>query len=82
MSFQALGIIVIVLLGATWIFAGLKVSKKVANTDDYLVGGRQVGVALAHRSVDMRHVDHGLPVQRSARTGNDTNVAVGQVHCS
>lgn len=51
MSFQVLGIIVIVLLGATWIFAGLKVSKKVANTDDYLVGGRQVGVALGGATI-------------------------------
>lgn len=51
MSFQILGIGVIVLLGAIWIFAGLKVSKRVASTDDYLVGGRNVGVALGSATI-------------------------------
>ncbi|MBK0419609.1 hypothetical protein JD276_11250 [Leucobacter sp. CSA1] len=51
MSFQTLGILVIAVLGAIWIFAGLKVSKKVKGTDDYLVGGRNVGVALGSATI-------------------------------
>lgn len=51
MSFQTLGVLIIVLLGASWIYAGLKVSKRVSNTDDYLVGGRQVGVALGSATI-------------------------------
>lgn len=51
MSFQTLGLLVVALLGALWIFAGLKVSKKVKGTDDYLVGGRKVGVALGSATI-------------------------------
>lgn len=51
MNMVAVGLFVIGILGAIWIYAGLRVSKRVQNTDDYLVGGRQVGVALGGATI-------------------------------
>ncbi|WP_047151832.1 sodium:solute symporter family transporter [Aneurinibacillus tyrosinisolvens] len=45
MSFQTIGILVVLVLGFIWAFIGIKVAKKVEKADDYMVGGRNVGVA-------------------------------------
>ncbi len=51
MSDQALGILIIVLFGALWVSVGLRVARRVHGTDDYLVGGRNVGVALGSATI-------------------------------
>ena len=51
MSDQLLGIAVIVAFGALWVGVGLRVASRVSGTDDYLVGGRNVGVALGSATI-------------------------------
>jgi Na+/proline symporter len=46
-----MGITLVALLGALWIGIGVWVSRRVSSTDDYLVGGRQVGVALGGATI-------------------------------
>ena len=45
------GIALVLVLGGLWIWTGLRVSRRVSSTDDYLVGGRQVGVALGGATI-------------------------------
>lgn len=42
----AIGIIVVLVLGGAWAWVGLRVGRSVDTTDDYQVGGRNVGVGL------------------------------------
>jgi urea-proton symporter len=42
----AIGIIVVLVLGGAWAWVGLRVGRSVDSTDDYQVGGRNVGVGL------------------------------------
>lgn len=51
MSESTMGLLLVGLLGALWIYIGLRVSRRVKNTDDYLVGGRRVGVALGGATI-------------------------------
>ncbi|WP_219419318.1 sodium:solute symporter family transporter [Pseudonocardia nigra] len=51
MSNQLLGIVVIAAFGVLWIAVGLSVARRVRSTDDYLVGGRNVGVALGSATI-------------------------------
>ncbi len=41
-----LGIVVVVVLGAIWAWIGLSIARRVKSADDYLVGGRNVGIGL------------------------------------
>lgn len=51
MSDQVLGITIIAIFGAIWIGVGLHVARRVKGTDDYLVAGRNVGVALGSATI-------------------------------
>jgi Na+/proline symporter len=49
--FSFIGIGIVLLLGFIWIYVGVRVSKRVNQTEDYLVGGRNVGVALGSATI-------------------------------
>ena len=51
MSEQLQGIVIIAVFGALWVSVGLRVARKMKGTDDYLVGGRNVGVALGSATI-------------------------------
>lgn len=51
MSEGGVGIALIVLLGGLWIYIGIRSARRVQDTDDYLVGGRNVGVALGSATI-------------------------------
>lgn len=46
MSFMMMGILIVLVLGGLWAWIGLRIARKVDSADDYLVGGRNVGVGL------------------------------------
>lgn len=51
MSSPALGIGIVVLFGVLWVGIGLRVARRVHHSDDYLVAGRNVGVALGSATI-------------------------------
>ena len=51
MSDQTLGIIVVVALGAVWMAIGLWVARRMRAADDYVVAGRNVGIALGSATI-------------------------------
>lgn len=51
MNEAMVGVALIVVLGALWIYVGVRSSRRVTSTDDYLVGGRNVGVALGAATI-------------------------------
>src|SRR5690625_4563225 len=51
MSEQAQGIAIIVIFGGLWVAVGLRVARRIRGTDDYVVAGRNVGVALGSATI-------------------------------
>lgn len=49
--FAFVGIAIVIVLGALWVYVGIRVSRRVKHTEDYLVGGRNVGIALGSATI-------------------------------